>query len=45
MQECLESDTMPAIESINKSIEKKTQQAVRSGRKKGLDSIKNMIYR
>ena len=45
MQEALEGDCAPAIESLNKQIEVKTQQAVRSGRKRGLDSIKNMIYR
>ena len=45
MTEALEQDCLPAIESVNKSIEQKTQQAVRSGRKKGLDAIKGMIYR
>ena len=45
MTEALEGDCMPAIESVSKSIEKKTQQAVRSGRNRGLDAIKGMIYR
>ena len=45
MTEALEQDCDPAIESLNKSIEQKTQVAVRSGRKKGLDAIKGMIYR
>ena len=45
MSEALEGDCQPAIESLNKQIEVKTQQAVRSGRKRGLDSIKSMIYR
>ena len=45
MTEALEGDCAPAIESLNKSIERKTQEAVRSGRKRGVDSIKNMIYR
>ena len=45
MSEALEGDCMPGIEELNKDIEVKTQVAVRSGRSRGLDSIKNMIYR
>lgn len=45
MTEALENDCLPAIETASKSIEKKTQQAVRSGRNRGLESIKAMIYR
>lgn len=45
MEEALESDCKPAIQSLNKQIEVKTQQAVRSGRKRGLEAVKNMIYR
>ena len=45
MSEALEGDCMPAIECVNKEIEVKTQQAVRSGRNRGLDAIKGMIYR
>ena len=45
MSEALEGDCTPAIESLNKQIEVKTQQAVRSGKKRGCDAIKNMIYR
>ena len=45
MSEALEGDCLPAMESVSKSIEQKTQQAVRSGRNRGLDAIKAMIYR
>ena len=45
MSEALEADCLPAIESINKDVEVRTQTAVRSGRKRGLDAIKGMIYR
>ena len=45
MSEALEGDCQPAIEAVSKSIELKTQQAVRSGRNRGLDAIKAMIYR
>lgn len=45
MSEALEGDCLPAMESVSKSIEQKTQQAVRSGRNRGLDAIKGMIYR
>ena len=45
MSEALEGDCSPAIESLNKDIERKTQVAVRSGRNRGLNAIKNMIYR
>lgn len=45
MTEALEQDCLPAIESVSKHMEKKTQEAVRSGRKKGLGAIKGMIYR
>ena len=45
MQEALEQDCDPAIESISKQIEQKTQQAVRSGRSRGCEAVKNMIYR
>lgn len=45
MTEMLEGDCMPAIESVSKHVEKTTQSAVRSGRNRGLDAIKGMIYR
>jgi len=45
MSEALEGDCAPAIEMINKELEVKTQQAVRSGRNRGLNAIKSMIYR
>ena len=45
MTEALEGDCAPAIESLNKQIEVKTQVAVRSGKKRGLEAIKGMIYR
>ena len=45
MSEALEGDCMPGIEELNKDIEMKTQVAVRSGRNRSLDSIKNRIYR
>ena len=44
MTEALEGDCLPAMESLNKSIEVKTQEAVRSGRNRGLDAIKKRIY-
>lgn len=45
MTEALEQDCLPAIETASKQIEQKTQQAVRSGRNRGLEAIKKMIYR
>ena len=44
MTEALEGDCLPAMESLNKTIEHKTQEAVRSGRNRGLDAIKKRIY-
>ena len=45
MSEALEADCMPAIEECSKQIEVKTQEAVRSGKKRGLEAIKGMVYR
>ena len=45
MSEALEGDCMPGLEELNKDIEMKTLVAVRSGRNRSLDSIKNRIYR
>lgn len=45
MSEALEGDCQPAIESLNKDVERKTQVAVRSGKKRGLNAVKSMIYR
>lgn len=44
MSEALEGDCAPAIDSLNKEVELKTKQAVRSGRNRGMNTIKNMIY-
>lgn len=45
MSEALEGDCAPAIEALNKEVAAKTSQAVRSGRNRGMHTIKNMIYR
>ena len=45
MSEALEGDCQPAIESLNKDVERKTQVAVRTGKKRGLECFKAMIYR
>lgn len=44
MSEALEGDCAPAIEALNKEVELKTKQAVRSGRTRGMHTIKNMVY-
>ena len=43
METALEGDCQPAIEEFNKQIEKKTKQAVQSGRKRGLDAASKNI--
>ena len=45
MSEALEGDCMPAIQSLNKDVERTTQTAVRSGKKRGVNAVKAMIYR
>jgi len=45
MTEALEGDYMPAIESLNKDVELKTQTAVRSGKNRGCQVVRSMIYR
>ena len=43
--EALEGEVTPAIESLSKENVMKEKQAVRSGRKSGVEAVKAMIYR
>ena len=45
MTEALESDYQPAIDSLNKDVEIKTQTAVRSGKNRSCQVFRSMIYR
>lgn len=41
MEQALEGDCNPAMEELNKQIEKKTNVAVRSGKNRGLNCFRN----
>jgi hypothetical protein len=44
MEDCMENEMKPEIESLNKDVDAKRKKADRSGRTKGSKVVKDMLY-